>query len=310
MPLTDAQLRVEQQKARCLAMKSAMEMIESQPGLLCGSCAQWQDKYSQDTRRLYQEVGHLRGAVQKMVDKLASHVPGDSLRTFLKELDLDDRLFTIHAGGDFYRKVEPEPTEPQESLEDVIAERDLAKMKLAAVGRELSELRREKEALDKQRKESEEQNVRQKNELEELRQLQLQEEVISADDARRSLFDSPLEKVPLEALETKIFAPPLAALKVPPGKARGKPTNWMSPSSSRGVEEHSTSHSRLDLPWASRYGEESGMSHLSSGLKGMSKGKTKTAKSQPSLWSVAERSPALPAKTLPGLSGGHSSMLA
>lgn len=147
MALSDDQLREERRKARQMAMKQALTMIEQQPGV-CSSCSKWQD----DARRSCREIKHLQDAVQKMVDQLAGFMPGENLRSFLKQLQLDDKLLTIHAGGDFYKKtpMTMEAPTPNKELEDLVAERDLTKMKLGTVGRELNDLKKAHEALTKQ----------------------------------------------------------------------------------------------------------------------------------------------------------------
>eukprot|EP00931_Biecheleriopsis_adriatica_P123561 TRINITY_DN98617_c0_g1_i1.p1 TRINITY_DN98617_c0_g1~~TRINITY_DN98617_c0_g1_i1.p1 ORF type:complete len:276 (-),score=53.95 TRINITY_DN98617_c0_g1_i1:49-789(-) len=219
-----------------------MEM--DRPGL-CASCTGWQDKYTQDTRRLYQEVGHLREAVQKLVDRLAGHMPGESLRSFLQELKLDTRLFTIHAGGDFYRKAPAEELPaPAPELEQVVAERDLAKMKLASVGRELQDLKAATEQLRKQNLERDRQLAEGHRRIEEL------EERLRASQKAASRTEAP-EKAPVAVLEAKLlpFDPkgqlpwkagteleppaspqcPLPGLKTSPSKrtsSRSRPSAW------------------------------------------------------------------------------------
>merc|ERR1712232_1220870 len=122
-------------------------MIEEQPGV-CTTC----DKLQDVCQRSVKEVQNLRAAVQKLVDQLAGFMPGENLRTFLKQLQLDERLFTIHAGGDFYKNapMTAEAPKSNKELEDIVAERDLAKMKLGSLGRELNDLKKSHDALTKQ----------------------------------------------------------------------------------------------------------------------------------------------------------------
>lgn len=313
MPLSDEQLRDEQCKARRLAMLQAMEMIESQPGALCASCSRWEDKYRKDTSRLFQEVGHLREALQKMVDQLASHMPGEKLRSFLKDLKLDSRIFTIHAGGDFYKEAPAEePPAAKERLEDVVSERDVAKMRLASLSKELREMKSERESLEKQKLEQGAELADHRKRLalteEALRVLQEHrargpEVAHSSENTRRQLFDSPgndgsslsaslelRERHEPESIEPKLHVlqvrsdlRPLQKLKP---QQSSKSTLWLNSSPS------SQLHGDLD--------EFSQVSLAS--LKGLPK-QMQTARSQPILW--PSKSPQLQRKALPVIEKYH-----
>eukprot|EP00440_Ansanella_granifera_P050221 gb/GFBE01054435.1/.p1 GENE.gb/GFBE01054435.1/~~gb/GFBE01054435.1/.p1 ORF type:complete len:302 (+),score=76.70 gb/GFBE01054435.1/:1-906(+) len=287
----------EQRKARYLAMKQAMEMIESQPGSMCGSCTELQEKYSRDTRRLFQEVGHLREAVQKLVDKLAGHMPGESLRSFLQDLKLDSRLFTIHAGGDYFKKApSEEPVVPSEQLDQVVAERDLAKMKLASVGRELSELKAENAELQRKQLEREKQFTAKLRRVEEL------EERLRA-----------MEKASKEAPEPQHFEaiePTLQMFQMPSDTRRSQ-MQPHKPTKSKKLtlcskESGYANRSSLDLPsWASDGGPPASPQLPLPSLKTSPK-QMRPSRSQSNMWTlgnslVPDSSATLPTRRLSGL---------
>lgn len=148
----------ERRKARYLAMRQAVETIErSEPGT-CSSCAAQKERHATESRRLQMEIEMLRGAVSKMAEQLAGFMTGTNLRSFLQRLRVDSRLFTVHGGGDFYGKgsLDPNGSMAAPNLDDVedptklVAERDLARLKLATVGRELAELKGERQELERQ----------------------------------------------------------------------------------------------------------------------------------------------------------------
>merc|ERR1712232_870725 len=105
------------------------------------------EKALADNRRFCQEIQDLRGAAQKMLEQLSTFMSHDSLSGFAKALRLDTRIFTIPGEFDTYRDI-PYPVEgiiSRKEVEQVSAERDIAKMKLAVVTRELEELKNERQ---------------------------------------------------------------------------------------------------------------------------------------------------------------------
>lgn len=159
MPLSGDELEDERRKAKHLAMLQALRMIERSPNHLCSSCAEWREKCSKDSRRYCQDIEHLRKVVQKMLDTLAVYISVSGLRELVESLHLDTRMFVIHGVGDCYTpkdgstdKVDMrvELASKQQELDRVAAERDLAKMQLFKVGRELSELKATNQDLDRQ----------------------------------------------------------------------------------------------------------------------------------------------------------------
>lgn len=123
-------------------------------GAYCRACAvngraAWDERYASEKRSFCEEIQHLRGAGQKMVDQLAAYMPPDSLKAFSRAMRLDSRVFTIPGEFDVYRDT-PFPVEEavsRKELAQVIAERDVAKMRLAVTNKELQELRASHEAL-------------------------------------------------------------------------------------------------------------------------------------------------------------------
>lgn len=314
MALSDEQLRDEQCKARRLAMLQAMDMIQSQPGALCATCSNWEDKYRKDTQRLFKEVGHLREALQKMVDQLASHMPGEKLRSFLKEMNLDSRIFTIHAGGDFYRQQAPaeEPPAAKERLEDVVSERDVAKMRLSSLSRELREMKSERDALEKQQQQQQEEIADQKRRLalteEALRVLQehqtkkTETSHPSNSSTTRRLFDSPGNDCGAslelrERPEPESIEPKLHVLQV---RSDLRPLQKLKP------QQSSNKSSSLWLnssPTSQLHGDLEDLSQMSlASLKGLPK-QMQTARSQPILW--PSKSPPLQRKALPVIDKYH-----
>merc|ERR1719148_216539 len=139
-------------------MKQALQMIERSPNQLCSSCAEWREKCAKDSRRYCQDIEHLRRAVQKIVDVIAVYVSGSGLRELMESLQLDTRVFVVHGVGDCYTpkdgstdKVDMsmELAAKHQELEQVAAERDLAKMQLYKVGRDLTELKESNQDLDR-----------------------------------------------------------------------------------------------------------------------------------------------------------------
>jgi hypothetical protein len=135
----------ELQKARQQAMLAAMARMRSGCEVNSGELL---EKALADNRRFGQEIQDLREAGQKMLDQLSAYMSHDSLKGFAQALRLDTRIFTIPGEFDTYREL-PYPVEDgaitRKDLEQVTAERDIAKMKLAVVTRELEELRSERQ---------------------------------------------------------------------------------------------------------------------------------------------------------------------
>jgi len=132
-----------QSKARRLAMLKAVEQLEGRKLQVCGKCNEREERHSGESRIFCEEIQHLRSAAQKMLDQLAAYMSRPSLRAFAKAMQLDDRLFVVPGDFDTYRCV-PFPVEEaisHKALEQVIAERDIAKMKLSVVSKEIKELK-------------------------------------------------------------------------------------------------------------------------------------------------------------------------
>jgi hypothetical protein len=153
-----AQSSAEFQKTRQHAMLAAMERMRN-GGQEHG--AELLEKTQADNRRCCQEIQDLRGAVQKMLDQFSAYMSHDSIRSLAEALRLDARIFTIPGEFDTYRDV-PFPVEgsiSRKDLEQVTAERDIAKMKLAVVSRELEELKSERRRYLTSQRESTQQRV-------------------------------------------------------------------------------------------------------------------------------------------------------
>jgi len=139
----------QQQEARRLAMLRAIETAKSGETKFCSTCASLEARFACENRRSCQEIQHLRQAVQKMVDQLAAYMSVANLHAFATTLRLDERLFTIPDQLDAYRTT-PFPIEGQvtrKDVEQVTAERDIAKMKLSVMSKELKELQAAHESL-------------------------------------------------------------------------------------------------------------------------------------------------------------------
>lgn len=150
MPLSRDDLEEERRKAKHLAMRQALQMLERSPNQLCSSCAEWRETCSKDRRNYCQDIDHFRKAVQKMIDMLAVYVSGSKLRELVESLQLDTRVFTVHGDNRCYAPkdgssdkldMSMELQSKQEELQQVSAERDLAKMTLYKVGRQATELK-------------------------------------------------------------------------------------------------------------------------------------------------------------------------
>ncbi|CAE6937764.1 PRN1 [Symbiodinium natans] len=156
-----------EQKARYLAMRQALAVIEAQPDGLCGGCAEWQARHRRDTKQLLQEVAHLRAALQRVLAQMGQLLPGEDLSRLQKELNLDSRLFSQVSPG--------------------VTESDLATMKLARAGKEVADLKAENAALKKHHAESEAELSEQRRrsaalekELRDLKQQMAQREIQAA----------------------------------------------------------------------------------------------------------------------------------
>lgn len=150
MPLSRDDLEDERRKAKHLAMRQALQMLERSPNQLCSSCAEWRETCAKDRRNYCQDVDHFRKAVQKMIDMLAVYISGSKLRDLVGSLQLDTRVFTVHSDADCYApkdsssdaldmRVELQSTQGQ--LQQMTAERDLTKMTLYKVGRQAADLK-------------------------------------------------------------------------------------------------------------------------------------------------------------------------
>jgi len=157
-----------EQKARYLAMRQALAVIEAQPDGLCGGCAEWQHRHRRDTKQLLQEVAHLRAALQRMLAQIGQLLPAEDVSRLQQELNLDSRLFS-------------QVSKPG------VTEQDLATMKLASVGKEVANLKAENAALKKRQADSEAELAEQRRrsaalerELRELKQQIAQKEIQAA----------------------------------------------------------------------------------------------------------------------------------
>ncbi|CAE7949481.1 PRN1 [Symbiodinium sp. KB8] len=157
-----------EQKARYLAMRQALAVIEAQPDGLCGGCAEWQNRHRRDTKQLLQEVAHLRAALQRMLAQMGQLLPAEDVSRLQQELNLDSRLFN-------------------QGSKPCITENDLATMKLASVGKEVVNLKAENAALKKRQAESEAELAQQQRrsaalerEIRELKQQMAQKEIQAA----------------------------------------------------------------------------------------------------------------------------------
>lgn len=152
MSLANDDLEAQRQKAKHLAMLQALSMIERSPNQLCSSCADWQQKWTKDNRQHCQDMDHLRKAVQTMIDALARYTTESSLHELVESLKLDTRVFRIQHGSNCYTPKDgcSDKTDMATELERVVTERDLAKMNLYKVGKELAELKETNQELEKQ----------------------------------------------------------------------------------------------------------------------------------------------------------------
>jgi len=141
-------------EARRAAMLEAMERMKGGgANPLCSRCAALEEKVAADGRRFCHEVQHLRKTVQTMLDQLSFYMAGSSLRAFAEALQLDDRIFKIPGELDV-QKPPPFPVDApisQKELAQLKAERDIAKMRLASMNKELREYKIAHEASLKQR---------------------------------------------------------------------------------------------------------------------------------------------------------------
>jgi hypothetical protein len=152
MSLAKDDLEAQRQKAKHLAMLQALSMIERSPTQMCSSCADWQQKWSKDNRQNCQNLEHLRNAVQTMIDVLARYITESSLQELVESLQLDTRVFNVHSGNKCYvpKDGSGEKADMATELERVVAERDLAKMSLYKIGKELAETKEANQELDRQ----------------------------------------------------------------------------------------------------------------------------------------------------------------
>ncbi|CAE7549960.1 PRN1 [Symbiodinium sp. CCMP2456] len=157
-----------EQKARYLAMRQALSVIEAQPDGLCGGCAEWQNRHRRDTKQLLQEVAHLRAALQRMLAQMGQLLPAEDVSRLQQELNLDSRLFN-------------------QGAKPCITENPLAKWRLASVGKEVVNLKAENAALKKRQAESDAELAEQRRrsaalerELRELKQQMAQKEIQAA----------------------------------------------------------------------------------------------------------------------------------
>jgi len=150
MPLSKDDLEEERRKAKHLAMRQALQMLERSPNQLCSSCAEWRETCAKDRRNYCQDIDHFRKAVQKMIDMLAVYISGSKLRELVESLQLDTRVFTVHGDNRCYAPkdgssdkldMSMELQSTQEELQQMSAERDLAKMTLYKAGRQATELK-------------------------------------------------------------------------------------------------------------------------------------------------------------------------
>jgi hypothetical protein len=160
MPLSDDDLEVERRKAKHLAMRQALQMIESAPNQLCSSCAEWQDKYVKDSRHYCRDIEQLRKVVQVMIDTLATYISGARLHELVDTLLLDTRMFNVPCSTHCYMPPKDGSNDASDmsmelkarkaELEQAVAERDLAKMSLFKTGRELAGEKKAKQDLERQ----------------------------------------------------------------------------------------------------------------------------------------------------------------
>jgi hypothetical protein len=152
MSLANDDLEAQRQKAKHMAMLQALSMIERSENQVCSSCAEWQQKWTKDNRQNCQDLEHLRKAVQKMIDALARYTTESSLHELVESLHLDTRVFRFQNGSNCYTPKDgsSDKTDMATELDRVVAERDLAKMNLYKVGKELAEMKEANQELERQ----------------------------------------------------------------------------------------------------------------------------------------------------------------
>jgi hypothetical protein len=175
MTVSDETAEADRRKAKHLAMVHALQMIERNENEMCSRCAEWKGKWTQDCRQYCQEISYLRETVQKMIDTLAGYVSSSSLHELAESLQLDQRIFIVHGSNKCYAPpdgaaakadVRMELKAKDRELEQVTAERDLAKMQLFRVGKELAELKEGSQGLDRELAEREQEARQRKRRLE------------------------------------------------------------------------------------------------------------------------------------------------
>jgi hypothetical protein len=164
----------DRHKAKHLAMQHALQMIQRTENQLCSTCAEWKSKCIKDSRDYCQEIEKLRKAVQKMIDTLGGYVSESSLHGLMDLLQLDSRVFIVHSskcytspdGTSDKADMRAELDALQQQFEQVTSERDLAKMQLYKLSKDLSEQKEANQELEKQLTECEKEAQQRQRRLE------------------------------------------------------------------------------------------------------------------------------------------------
>lgn len=140
-------------KARQLAMLKAVAAIESGESAPCSTCGSWQARLRTEQRQNYDEIAHLRGAVQTLMNQLAHHMLGSELRALVQSLNLDRRLFNI-PGENMYKctiaPVAVRAATGDDSVKHVMEERVRASQELSQLSQELEDTRKACESAEQQ----------------------------------------------------------------------------------------------------------------------------------------------------------------
>lgn len=116
---------------------------------VCSGCLSWQGKLREETKRNYEEIEHLRTAVQTLVDHLAQHIHVSRLHSLVEKLRLDKRLLSIP--GQSMSKCTIAPVElpcPSCEVPTTMVEQEQAEKQLSQADRELEHVRKARESAE------------------------------------------------------------------------------------------------------------------------------------------------------------------